>query len=81
MDLSVRANLDCNCCRPARCHAACGLEIVDHLLRAADSVRGQEVDGLLDLRSLLRGRTDAEAALGVFCQLRRELEERHYLEF
>jgi hypothetical protein len=57
------------------------LEIVDSLLHASGSVRGEEVDALLDLRSVLRRRQDAEAALNLFCQLRRAMEERHYLSF
>jgi hypothetical protein len=68
-------------CTPALCRRTCGLEVVDALLRESGDVRGEEVDSLLDLRSLLRRRENAEAALAVFCQLRRTMEERHYLGF
>lgn len=68
-------------CLPATCRVACALEVIDGLLRAAGAVRGEEVDSLLDLRWVLRERTDAEAALALFCQLRRSMEERHYLAF
>jgi hypothetical protein len=68
-------------CTVASCRVTCGLDVVDELLRNQASVRGEEVDMLLDLRSLLRRRQDAEAALALFCQLRRAMEERHYLAF
>ena len=60
----------------------CALEVIDGLLglpRAA--VSGEEVDLLLDLRWQLRRRTEAEAALRLFCDLRRRMEKRHYLAF
>ena len=68
-------------CGVTSCRPACALEAVDSLLRAAGAVRGEEVDALLDFRSLLRHRQDAEAVLSLFCQLRRAMEERHYLTF
>lgn len=39
------------------------------------------MDRLLDLRWQLRHRTDAEATLRAFCDLRLQLEARHYLAF
>ncbi len=68
-------------CTPATCHPACALAVIDDLLRAASAVRAEEVDALLDLRWLLHRREDAEAALQLFCTLRRSMEERHYLAF
>jgi hypothetical protein len=57
------------------------LEVIDELLRSKPAVRPQELDALLDLRWLLRHRQDAEAAVILFCSLRRNMEERHYLAF
>jgi hypothetical protein len=68
-------------CTRFTCRKTCALEVVDGLLRDAGSVRGEEVDGLLDFRWVLRHREDAEATLALFCQLRRAMEERHYLAF
>jgi hypothetical protein len=68
-------------CTIATCRNTCALEVVDSLLQATGSVRGEEVDALLDLRWLLHRRDDAEAALALFCQLRRSMESRHYLAF
>lgn len=68
-------------CNPATCRINCALEVVDSLLRASATVRGEEVDALLDLRWLLHQRKNAESVLGLFCQLRRTMEERHYLAF
>ncbi|HMJ88502.1 MAG TPA: hypothetical protein VK530_01730 [Candidatus Acidoferrum sp.] len=66
---------------PAVCRTGCALEVIDELLRAHGTVRGDEVDGLLDLRWFLNHRADAEAALALFCTLRRAMEGRHYLAF
>ncbi len=56
--------------------------MIDELLRAPrNRVSGEEVDLLLDLRWHLRRRTEAEAALRLFCDLRIRLENRHYLAF
>jgi hypothetical protein len=68
-------------CTPATCRLTCAQEMIDGLLQATGSVRGEEVDALLDLRWHLRHRADAEAALRLFSQVRRALEERHYLGF
>lgn len=57
------------------------LEVVDSLLRTPGAVTGEEADLLLDFRSMLRRRTEAEAAIRLFCELRRRLERRHYLAF
>lgn len=63
------------------CRQKCSLEVVDELLSTPGAVSGEEVDLLLDFRSLLRARRDAEATLRLFCELRRRLEQRHYLAF
>ena len=75
-------------CSPAKCAGAppscritCGVEIIDRLLREHGTVRGDEVDLLLDLRWLVHRRENAEKALATFCSLRRSMEERHYLAF
>ncbi len=68
-------------CVFSNCQGTCALQVIDELLRSQGSVRGDEVDGLLDLRWMLRSRDDAEAALTLFCKLRRAMEERHYLSF
>ena len=70
----------CNC-TPATCHAACAWEVIDSLLREPQSVTGEQVDALLDLRFLLRDGGDAEAVLRLFCQLRLAMEANHYLAF
>ncbi|MFN0068211.1 MAG: hypothetical protein ACKVYV_11300 [Limisphaerales bacterium] len=66
---------------PAGRRRACAIEVVDGLLRAPGAVTGEEADLLLDFRSVLRQRKDAEGTLRLFCDLRRRLEPRHYLEF
>lgn len=68
-------------CAVGACRPKCSLEVVDELLSAPDSVTGEETDLLLDFRSLLRARVDAEATLRMFCDLRRRMESRHYLSF
>ncbi len=68
-------------CTPESCSPKCALEIIDALLRDSKGFRGEEIDQLLDLRWLLYHRENAEAALTVFCRLRRCLEESHYLAF
>jgi hypothetical protein len=68
-------------CSPSACQQACGLAVVDALLQKSAGVCGDEVDALLDLRSLLRRMEDAEAILAIFCRLRRSLEDRFYLDF
>jgi hypothetical protein len=55
--------------------------VIDSLLSRRELVSGEEVDRLLDLRSLLRREDDAEGALRVFCELRLRMEQRHYLAF
>lgn len=44
-------------------------------------VSGEEADLLLDLRWRLHRGEDADAALRLFCDLRRRMEHRHYLAF
>jgi hypothetical protein len=68
-------------CTVGTCRLKCSLEVVDELLSTPGAVTGDEVDLLLDFRSLLRARRDAEATLRLFCDLRRRLEQRHYLAF
>lgn len=68
-------------CHAGSCRPKCSLEVVDELLSVPESVTGEEMDLLLDFRSLLRTRSNAEAALRSFCDLRRRLEQRHYLAF
>ena len=64
------------------CRQRCALEVVDELLRLPrQAVTGEEVDLLLDFRWQLRRRTEAEATLRLFCDLRIRLENRHYLAF
>ena len=60
---------------------ASAFTIIDELLRNHGAVSGDDCDLLLELRWLLRERTGAEAALRCFCELRRRLEQRHYLAF
>lgn len=56
--------------------------MIDELLRTPrDRMSGEEMDLLLDLRWHLRQRTEPEAALRLFCDLRIRLENRHYLAF
>src|SRR5215469_7270526 len=68
-------------CHAGSCRPKCSLEVVDELLSMPDAVTGEEVDLLLDFRSLLRAGHDAEETLRMFCDLRRRLEQRHYLAF
>lgn len=68
-------------CTPLQCHWRCALDVIDELLADRRSVTGDEVDRLLDLRWQLRQRRDAEGALRLFCELRLQMEQRHYLAF
>lgn len=69
-------------CTVAACRWRCALEVIDELLGLPRPlVSGEEVDLLLDLRWQLRRRTEGEAALRLFCDLRRRMERRHYLAF
>ncbi|MBN9692195.1 MAG: hypothetical protein J0M24_18270 [Verrucomicrobia bacterium] len=68
-------------CSATSCRGGCALEVIDELLARTDSVRGEDADLLLDLRSWIRRREDAEAVLRTFCELRRRLEHREYLAF
>jgi hypothetical protein len=68
-------------CRPGNCQIKCALQVVDTLLSTPDAVNGEEVDLLLDLRHELRARDNAEGTLRLFSDLRRRLEQRHYLAF
>jgi hypothetical protein len=79
--MSLSPLLASESCTVATCRRGCALEVVDGLLCETGTVRGEEVDALLDLRWLLRHREDAEATLFLFCQLRRAMEERYYLAF
>ena len=72
--------LSCHClCTPQSCRTGCALAVIDSLLRAQGTVRGDEVDLLLDLRWLIHHREAPEKALAIFCTLRRGMETRHYL--
>ena len=69
-------------CSAGSCRWRCALEVIDELLSLrGGGVTGEETDSLLDLRWKLRQRTEAEAALRIFCDLRRRMESRHYLAF
>ncbi len=68
-------------CSPLTCEFNCALQVVDGLLQAQGSVRGEEMDALLDLRWLLHRHQDAEEAVRLFCRLRQMMEHRHYLAF
>jgi hypothetical protein len=68
-------------CAPANCHWRCALQVIDDLLGQPGAASGEEVDALLDLRWHLSKRTDAEVALRLFCELRRSMEQWHYLPF
>lgn len=68
-------------CAPARCHWRCALEVIDELLCQPGATSGLECDLLLDLRWKLRRLDDAEGTLRLFCDLRRQMEQRHYLAF
>jgi hypothetical protein len=68
-------------CAPASCRWRCALEVIDELLSQPGAASGEEVDRLLELRWHLSRRAEADAALGLFCDLRRRMEHRHYLAF
>jgi hypothetical protein len=68
-------------CAPAHCQRRCALEVIDELLCQPGAASGVECDLLLDLRWKLRRREDAEGTLRLFCDLRRQMEQRHYLAF
>lgn len=53
--------------------------VIDQLLSLQSGVSGEETDLLLELRWLVGNRADAEGTLRVFCDVRRRLEQRHYL--
>ncbi len=74
------ANLGADRCSTSR-RAGGALEAIDELLARTESVRGEDADLLLDLRSWIRRRVDAESTLRTFCELRRRLEHREYLAF
>ena len=78
---TVQPTLCADTCSVGACRPKCSLEVVDGLLSTPDAVTGEEMDLLLDFRSLLRARVDAEATLRMFCDLRRRMEQRHYLAF
>lgn len=66
-------------CLTERCRPGCSLQVLGELLATPGAVTSEEADYLLDLHQLLSRRADAEQALRVFCELRRRLEQRHYL--
>jgi hypothetical protein len=66
-------------CLTDRCRPGCSLQLMGELLATPGAVTSEEADYLLDLHQLLSRRADAEQALRVFCELRRRLEQRHYL--
>ena len=68
-------------CPPSQCRWRCALEVIDELISHPGSVSGDEVDHLLELRWKLSQRDDAEGALKLFCDIRRRIEQRHYLAF
>ena len=69
-------------CAVSTCRQRCALDVIDELLRSPrERISGEEMDLLLDLRWQLRRRTEAEATLRLFCDLRIRLENRHYLAF
>jgi hypothetical protein len=55
--------------------------VIDELLGQPGAATGEEADLLLDLRWQLRQCADPDAALRIFCDLRRRMEQRHYLAF
>ena len=75
---STGAHLECE---PTTCRFRCAMEVIDDLLAEPGAVSGEEMDQLLDLRWHLRHRTDADASLRLFCEVRRRMEHRHYLAF
>ena len=69
-------------CTSTTCRQRCALGVLDELLSLPrTTVSGEEVDLLLDLRWQLRQRAEGEGALRLFCDLRRRMEQRHYLAF
>lgn len=70
-----------DCCVPGACWLRRSLDVIDELLSTPGAVSRDEMDSLLDFRSLLRAREDAEAVVRQFCALRLRLERRHYLAF
>lgn len=68
-------------CAPSRCHWRCAPDVIDDLLCQPGAATAEEVDLLLELRSLLRHRAEGETVLRLFCDLRRRMETRHYLAF
>ena len=78
---TIQQSTCADACFVGACRPKCSLEVVDELLSTPGAVTGEEVDLLLDFRSLLRARHEAEATLQVFCDLRRRLEQQHYLAF
>lgn len=81
MRASVCPSSILNDCSPATCHWRCALEVVDELLTRPVDVSPEEMDLLLDFRWKLRQYADAEGVLRFFCDLRRRMEQRHYLAF
>lgn len=68
-------------CPANRCGLSCSLKVIQSLLGDGELISGEEADLLLDLHQLIKSRVEAEAALKVFCELRRRLESRKYLAF
>jgi hypothetical protein len=68
-------------CTVGTCRFKCAFEVVDELLCTRGALAGDEMDLLLEFRSLVRARENADQTLRVFCELRRRLEPRHYLAF
>lgn len=66
-------------CTTTTCGERCAVSAIDGLLARGGDITGDDADHLLDLRSLIRGANDAEAALREFCEVRRRLENGHYL--
>lgn len=50
-------------------------------MATGSGISGEEMDRLLDFRSLLTRAEDAEATLKCFCDLRIRMERKHYLAF
>ena len=57
------------------------MEVIDDLLAEPGAVSGEEMDQLLELRWHLRHREAAEQTLRLFSEVRRRMEQRHYLAF
>lgn len=68
-------------CLPGNCQWRCAVDVIDELLSDPEKASGEQVDWLLDLRFHLRQGTDAEGTLRLFCDLRRTMEQKHYLAF